>query len=147
MNIARGFVLCAALASLALSGGTALAGPSTAAHEFSGVWRNPKDTVHLQLRPCGPLICGDVVWASDEARAAAKRVSKTELLGAQLLRDFQRDDDGQARGKVFVPDLGVTFKGSARHRDIDTIRVKGCLLGNLICKSQVWTRVPEAAGH
>lgn len=116
---------------------------ASAAQDFSGVWRNPGDTVHLELRPCGENICGEVVWATDAARKAALRFSDRELVGQQLFRDFKRGEDRTARGKVFVPDLGLTFKGAAQHRDSNTIKVKGCVLGNLICKSQVWTRLPE----
>ena len=42
------------------------AAPARAAAPFTavGVWRNPKDSVHIALRPCGAEICGFVVWAS-----------------------------------------------------------------------------------
>lgn len=101
--------------------------------------------MRLELRPCGDFICGYVIWASDVARAAAARINRKDLVGQQLLRDFTLDDDGIARGKAYVPDLGLTFKGSARHIDRDTIRIKGCVVSNLICKSQVWNRVTDAA--
>lgn len=114
-----------------------------AAQDFSGVWRNPQDSVHLELHPCGENICGEVVWATDTARKAALRFSDRELVGQQLFRDFKQGEDRSARGKVFIPDLGLTFKGAARHLDSNTIKVKGCVVGNLICKSQVWTRLPE----
>jgi uncharacterized protein (DUF2147 family) len=144
MTQGRRFVIGAAAAACALAGGSA---SSRSADEFNGVWKNPKNTVHLRLRPCGPRICGDVVWATETARADAARGGKAELVGQQLLRDFMRGDDGLARGKVYVPDLGVTFKGSAQHVNEDAIKVKGCLVGGLICRSQVWTRVTDTAQH
>lgn len=142
MTQGRRFLIVAVATAIALAGGSA---SSRSADEFSGVWRNPKNTVHLQLRPCGSRICGDVVWATETARADAARGGKAELIGQQLLRDFVRGDDGLARGKVFVPDLGLTFKGYAQHVNDNAIKVKGCLVGGLICRSQVWTRVTETA--
>ena len=29
-----------------------------------GVWQNPKGTVRVQFRDCGPAICGRIIWAS-----------------------------------------------------------------------------------
>ncbi len=139
--------MCSRFANFAVALTLALvAGPAWGrAPTFDGVWRNPRDTVHLELRPCGAFICGHVIWATDAAKKAASRYSKNELVGQQLFRDFTLRDDGTARGKVFVPDLGLTFKGAAQHVNSDTIKVKGCVIGNMICKSQIWTRLPASS--
>lgn len=110
----------------------------------TGIWRNPKDSVHIALRPCGEEICGFVVFASPKAEAAARKGGTPKLLGAQLLRGFKVDRNGIGRGKVFVPDLNATFSGSAEMVDARTLRAKGCLFGAVICKTQVWTRVDNA---
>lgn len=123
---------------LATSVGVAGAAEPTS---FEGVWRNSADTLHLELRPCGVYLCGYVVWASEAAKKSARRVSNTELVGQQLMRDFSRGDGRIGRGKVFAPDLGVTFGGTAERLDANTIKAKGCVFGNLICKSQLWTRI------
>jgi uncharacterized protein (DUF2147 family) len=132
------------LAGLALSG-PVWSHPVPTHGAFNGTWRNPRDTVHLELHPCGAQICGIVIWASDASKKAAARFSKVDIVGQQLFRDFTVGEDGLARGKVYVPDLGMTFKGAAQHIDADTIKVKGCVIGNMICKSQVWKRLPGAS--
>nr|WP_232792986.1 DUF2147 domain-containing protein [Caulobacter hibisci] len=109
--------------------------------DIFGVWRNPKDSVHVEIKPCGPEVCGYVVWANDEARTDARKGSGNELLGQQLLRDFARGDKGEWRGKVFAPDVNMTFSGRVLVLDAGRLRAKGCVLGNLLCKTQVWTRV------
>jgi len=106
-----------------------------------GVWRNPKDTVHIELKPCGGQVCGFVVWASEKAEAAARKVSGKALLGQQLMRNFVIGSDHVGRGKVYVPDLNATFSGTAQQVDARTLRARGCLLANVLCKSQVWTRI------
>lgn len=129
--------------ALTLMGGPASGEPVEVAQHFTGKWRNPRDTVHLELNACGPNICGVVIWATEASKKEARRFSDRELVGQQLFRDFKLGDDGLARGKVFVPDLGLTFRGTAQHLNADSIKVKGCVIGNLICKSQVWMRLPE----
>jgi len=130
------------LLSLAIIAGLAGATEASAAELF-GRWKNPKNSVHVDIRPCGESACGYVVWASDKAKEDALRGSGRELVGMQLLRDFKPTDKGW-RGKVFVPDLNRTFSGAARLLDHQHMEAKGCLLAGVICKEQVWTRLASA---
>lgn len=113
--------------------------------EPQGVWRNPRDTVHIELKPCGVQICGYVVWVSDSALAKARKAGHPSLVGQQLMRNFIVDRDGVGRGKVFVPDLNATFSGTAVRLSATTLRARGCVLGNFLCKNQIWTRIDPAA--
>jgi uncharacterized protein (DUF2147 family) len=112
-----------------------------------GVWRNPKNSVHVEIKPCGGgSACGNVVWATDDAKADARKGGTPNLIGLQLLRDFQLQKNGSWKGKVFVPDLNMTFNGTADFPDATTMKAKGCLIGGFLCKSQTWRRVDEVAG-
>ena len=132
----------------------ALAGLSTAPPAFAqsgvftyGVWRNPKNSVHVEIKPCGDgKACGNVVWANEDAKADARKGGTPNLIGLQLLRDFQLQKNGSWRGKVFVPDLDMTLSGTADFPDATTMKAKGCLVGKFLCKSQTWRRVDVAAG-
>jgi uncharacterized protein (DUF2147 family) len=117
--------------------------PRTA--DLYGVWRNPKGSVHLEIKACGEDTCGFVVWASPEAQADVRKGGNRELVGMQLLRDFSPTGSADWKGRVFVPDLNMTFSGQVRLLDRASLRAKGCLLPNFLCKSQVWTRVDPAA--
>jgi uncharacterized protein (DUF2147 family) len=118
---------------------------ATAAPAIYGVWRNPKNSVHLEIRACETGTCGYVVWANAHAREDARKGSGKELLGMQLLRGFAPDERNVWRGKVFVPDLDRTFSGSAQLIDDRSLKAKGCFLANLFCKSQTWTRIDAGA--
>ena len=136
-----------ALAALATAlGMSAVSAPAYAADggdisRSYGVWRNPKNSVHLEIRDCGASTCGVVVWASAKAEADARKSGTDTLIGKQLLRDFEAQRDGSLKGRVWVPTLKVTLVGSADIVDSRTMRAKGCVIGNFICKSQLWTRV------
>ncbi|WP_299004167.1 DUF2147 domain-containing protein [uncultured Caulobacter sp.] len=114
------------------------------AGDIYGVWSNPKGSVHIEIKPCGEETCGNVVWANAEAQADVRKGSKRELIGMQLLRDFSPSGPVDWKGRVFVPDLNMTFSGQVRLLDRASLRAKGCLLPNFLCKSQVWTRVDSA---
>lgn len=118
---------------------------TTRSSDLFGVWRNPKGSVHIEIKSCGSETCGYVVWANAEAQADVKKGSNQGLVGMQLLRDFSASGANEWKGKVFVPDLNMTFSGQVRLLDRSSLRAKGCLLPNFLCKAQVWTRV-ESAG-
>jgi uncharacterized protein (DUF2147 family) len=135
-------VLAAAAALFVTLGaaGGAMAQDSSAG-QLSGVWRNPKNTVHVRIQPCGGNVCGTVAWASAEARDGARRAGTPNLVGAQLFREFRRQDDSRWSGRVFVPDMNRTFSGSVSLQSRDAVVVRGCLIGRFLCKSQTWVRV------
>lgn len=140
------FVKLALAAFVAAMGLAAAAAPAQAAdangvERSYGVWRNPRNSVHLEIKNCGASTCGVVVWASAKAEADARESGTDTLIGKQLLRDFQAQRDGSLKGRVWVPTLKVTLVGSADIVDTKTMRAKGCVIGNFLCKSQLWTRI------
>lgn len=134
-----------ALALTATSTGAALADASADGGALFGVWRNPKNSVHVDIRRCGAKACGYVVWASEKAKADARKGTDKPLIGMRLFENLDPSKSGVWRGKVFVPDQNRTFSGSAQPLDGKTLRAKGCLFGNVLCKSQIWTRIEEAS--
>lgn len=129
--------------ALALSMACAAAIPDAGAadHRSFGTWRNPKNSVHVRAQPCGRNMCGVVVWASDKAKADAAKGSDAPLVGSTLFRDFRQERPEIWRGKVYVPDIGKTFSGTISVKDANHLEGKGCLVGRVGCKSQIWTRI------
>lgn len=139
----RGLVL--GLALLAGAGAAmAQTGAAPRPGDVYGVWRNPKGSVHLEIKPCEARTCGVVVWASADARADVKKKNNQDLVGMQLLRDFANSNPNEWKGRVYVPDLDMTFSGQVKLLDRASLKAKGCLLPNFLCKSQTWTRVDTA---
>lgn len=128
--------ICAAL-MLAIQGTTA----SAAGEMPVGAWSNPKNSVHIRVDPCGKAMCGTVIWASEKAKAKARKGGTANLVGTQLFREFHRDGKGIWRGKVYVPDIDMTLTGSITVVDDNTITGRGCLIGPIGCKSQTWKRI------
>jgi uncharacterized protein (DUF2147 family) len=133
----------AVIAGLAAAGAAEAQAP-TQVGAIAGVWRNPKNSVHVDIKACGAAICGYVVWATPKAEADARKAGNPKLVGMQLLRDFTPRGSGW-RGKVFVPDLNATFTGTAELVDADTLKARGCLIPGIACKTQLWRRLGAAA--
>jgi uncharacterized protein (DUF2147 family) len=109
------------------------------------VLRNPSNSVHVRIHPCGKSRCGTVVWANDKAKADSARGGTHNLVGTELFREFREVSPKVWRGKVFVPDLNKVLTGTGTVKDQNTIVARGCLFAGIGCKSQTWTRVKTAA--
>ena len=125
----------------------ALASVSSVQAADLGIWTGPKDNVRVAIKSCGTSTCGTVVYASPKAEADARKSGLTTLVGQQLLRDFEPTRNGNMRGKVFVPTLKVTLVGTAEFIDARTMKAKGCVLGGLICKAQIWRRIDSVTAR
>jgi len=131
------------LASLAVTAACLLSpsGAASRSNAQDNVWRNPQNSVHVRIHPCGKSRCGTVVWANEKAKKDSARGGTPNLVGTQLFRDFREVTPKVWKGKVFVPDLNRTFSGTGTVQDQNTVVARGCLVAGMGCKSQTWTRV------
>lgn len=121
--------------------GLGLAGVASA-DPAAGVWKTaPGDTggyLHVALTPCGSALCGTIKTAYDKSNAV---LSDYEHLGKKMLWDMNSDGDGYySGGKIWAPDKDKTYS-SKMSLVGNTLEVKGCVAGGLICRGQDWTRV------
>jgi uncharacterized protein (DUF2147 family) len=128
----------AALAAAAVFASSPTAAAARA--DLSGIWVNPKGTVAVQTQACSGRLCGRIVWVSASALADAKESGVDNPVGIELLKDYRREGDGTWHGMVYVPDMGRSFHSTIVALAPDRLKISGCLLGNFICKSQIWRR-------
>lgn len=94
----------------------------------------------MTIAPCGEALCGHVEWASDKAQADARKGGTDPLVGVELLSGFVPKGEGRWRGRLFVPDLNNRSRAELRLLGPDQVKVTGCAIGRILCKSEVWTR-------
>lgn len=89
---------------------------------------------------CGTGYCGTVDWASDKAKADARKGGTEALVGTQLMTDFAPAGSAKWKGRLFIPDMNRRSKAELRMQSGGQLKVTGCAVGRIICKSQLWTR-------
>ena len=119
------------------------ASPALAANY--GVFRNPSGNVEVKLADCVKQLCGTIVKASAKAKADAAKAGQANIIGMQLFRNLMPAPQSKGKprrwdGRVYIPDKDRTVSGSAILNG-KILSVKGCLLGDKLCKSQDWMRV------
>lgn len=115
-----------------------LALPATA-DPVVGLWKTEPDrknlTSHIQIRQCGPNLCGKIVKAFDPS---GKEV-KTKNIGKELFWDVKPAGNGSYKdGTVVVPMLNVKAKANMELRG-QKLKVTGCK--GRVCDGQTWTRL------
>ena len=120
---------------------TLAAGASAApADPVIGLWSNPKGSLTVRTRRCGAQLCATVVSASDKAKAKAAKAGVPQLIGTEIFSNYRRDGEDWA-GTLYLPDRGMRVSSKLDVRDGRNMKIAGCVLGGMLCKSQVWTRV------
>jgi uncharacterized protein (DUF2147 family) len=132
--------LAASLCFALLAGSGAAAAAAEWAPDLQGIWVNPKGSVAVRTQDCGGRLCGYVVWVNAKAAADARESGLADPIGAEVLRDYRPGSDGAWHGMVYVPDMGRSFRSTLTALDPNDLRISGCLLGTLFCRSQTWHR-------
>ena len=110
------------------------------ASPIEGRWTNPKQSLVVRISRCGSNYCGIIEAAHD--RPGAKG-SSASLVGTQVLGGFRRAANGSFTGKAFDPRHGVASNAVIRVTSPNSLAIKGCVVGGLLCKEQHWRRVGQ----
>jgi len=104
---------------------------------IDGRWANPGGSVIIDIAPCGEARCGTVAWASDQAKADARK-GTGQLVGADLLTGLEERKPGQWTGRLFIPDHDMRVKARIQPVGERQLKVSGCVA--VLCRSQYWNR-------
>lgn len=129
------YLVLGAVFGLGLAG-VALADPVT------GTWKTAEGDeggyLHVSMAPCGGAVCGTIAAAFDGTGAPS---ADYEHLGKKMIWDMKAGDGGAyGGGKVWAPDSDKTYR-SKMQLSGNTLEVKGCVAGGVICRGQKWQRV------
>jgi uncharacterized protein (DUF2147 family) len=95
----------------------------------------------VRTSDCGGGLCGAIVWANGKALNDARQAGITHLIGTELLQNYRQTARKVWQGRVYVPDMGHSFPSHIVQTGPNQLTISGCLIGNLLCRSQVWRRV------
>lgn len=136
--------LSAAAVALALA-----AVPAHAAAVPEGLWSVSGGKAQVRIAACGGSVCATLVGlAKPNDRQGRPKVDKRNpdpakrgrpVIGLSLLSGMTPQGAGWT-GRFYNPDDGETYAGSLAPAPDGTLRLKGCVLGGLLCKTQVLTR-------
>ncbi len=142
----RNFVLAAAGVLLFVASAAA-EGPSPV-----GRWMTEGGKSHVQIYPCGPLLCGRIVWLREplgtdglpkvDLKNPDQSKRSQKIVGLMMMWNFAKaSDPGEwESGRIYNPEEGETYKSTLKLRPDGKLEVRGYVGISLLGKSQYWER-------
>jgi hypothetical protein len=113
-----------------------------------GTWRVTDGTANVEIAPCGNALCGTVAWTDKPDQKDNKNPDVSQrnrpVLGITVLQNMEPQRDKWV-GSVYNARDGHTYDAKISMRGDDTLRMEGCLPGDVICGGQNWSRVAQPA--
>lgn len=121
------------IATLVLVSATA----SVQATDLKGIWITEKSetgsSMAVEIFDCDGKLCGKAVDVFD--------APNRDSVGLEIIKGMKkRSDTTYKRGKIYGPDTKKWYKSKMVLQSDETLKVSGCVLGGVICRSQIWTR-------
>ena len=122
-----------------------------------GLWETGKGEARVEIAPCGPRICGEIVWLEDPAAPDGSgpkldvfnpdpALRGQEILGLRILEGVSPapDDGGRwSGGRVYDPNKGRTYRCYLELQEDGRLKVRGFLGFSLLGRTTYWTPVPR----
>jgi uncharacterized protein (DUF2147 family) len=121
--------------------------------EIAGVWLSPKANMRVRIGPCGPALCGNLIWLKDSSNPQTGEPltdrnnpdpanRNKPLLGVPMVIGLKPSRTaGEWTGQVYSPGEGKTYDANFSMDGPNGLNVEVCKLAGLLCRTLTWTRV------
>jgi uncharacterized protein (DUF2147 family) len=73
-------------------------------------------------------------------RGRSRRHLAHRGIGLQILVGLKPDGANKWSGQIYNPEDGKTYGASVSLANANTLKVQGCIVGGVICKTNTWTK-------
>jgi uncharacterized protein (DUF2147 family) len=141
----------AILWSAAVAACFAMALPACAA-DPTGVWLTEDGEARVRIYNCGQDLCGTLFSLKEpnDPETGKPKLDKFNqdkskrarpIVGIELMSGLKPNGTpDQWEGSLYNPEDGNTYKGILTAQGLLNLKLQGCVLGGLICKSEIWKR-------
>lgn len=116
-----------------------------------GIWINHEGKGAVEIKPCGPGLCGNIVWlktpVNDQGQPLIDRRNPDEtkrtrpICGLPVIGNVKRTPDGWDQGWIYNPEEGAQYDVALQAAG-DKLVVTGYKGIKLFSKTFTWTRAP-----
>jgi uncharacterized protein (DUF2147 family) len=129
---------------------------AAAANDALGLWSTEGAQAQVRITQCGEeILCGALAWlkeptdpktgrAKTDTHNADASLRNRPLIGMNILLEMKpTGTPAQWEGRVYNAEDGKIYSAYLTVTGPSSLKLEGCILGGLICKSQTWSRVQE----
>jgi uncharacterized protein (DUF2147 family) len=114
------------------------------AADITGTWNDTETSAVFSIYSCGSGVCAKIVKpkepGSKDYNNPDPALKGRPMEGIVLLSNGQKESEGKYKGTLYNPEDGNTYTGYLTLTNTNEVKLEGCVLGGLICKSRVWKR-------
>ncbi len=122
------------------------------AADVTGTWLTEEGKATVRMSDCGGALCGTIVALKDPVDPATGMpktdknnvdVSKRSrpMIGVEIVLGMKpAATPNHWTGRLYNAEDGKTYSGTLTLQNANTIKLQGCILSGIICKSSLWTR-------
>ncbi len=141
MKRKSGLTLAAACLILAIPG-TCFA----AAEDAIGTWNDTETSAKTQIYSCPGGICIKVVTPSKGRETDSYNpdpaLKGRSMAGVTIMAGAAKDGADRWKGQLYNSEDGKTYSGWVIVANKDEVKLEGCVLAGLLCKTRIWRRAP-----
>lgn len=114
------------------------------AQDVKGIWLSESGETRVKIAECGSSLCGTITWLKNprkDTENEKESLRSRDLVGTRMMYDIKPNGTNAWAGKLYNITDGKTYTGKMETSGDSSLKLSGCVLGGLICKSQTWSRV------
>lgn len=150
MHLKRILLIFTLIISTALTNAIA---SENSASDILGLWLSEKKDGVIKISKEGDSFIGHLIAFKKKKEDLGKTVldknnpdealSKKELKGIKMLKNFSFEDNEWSGGTIYDPQSGKTYKSYMSLEDKDTLNLRGYIGLPMFGRTSKWTRISE----
>jgi uncharacterized protein (DUF2147 family) len=123
----------------------------TFAADPTGTWLTEEGKATVRVADCAGALCGTIVSLKEpnDPQTGKPKLDKNNadtgkrgrtIVGMQILLALKPAGPDTWSGQIYNPEDGKTYTASVSLANATTLKVQGCILGGVICKTNTWRR-------
>jgi uncharacterized protein (DUF2147 family) len=114
------------------------------AEDALGTWKDTETGGTTQIYSCGGGICIKVVTPSKDREKdnynSDPALKGRSMAGVVIMTGASKDGADRWKGQLYNSEDGKTYTGYVIVNSKDEVKLEGCVLAGIICKSRIWRR-------
>jgi uncharacterized protein (DUF2147 family) len=116
-----------------------------AAEDAIGTWKDSETGGITEIYSCAGGVCVKVVTPSKGREKDDNNPNPSlkgrSMAGVTIMNGAAKDGNSRWKGTLYNSEDGKEYTGFIEVKSKDEVKLEGCILGGIICKSRVWKRV------
>jgi uncharacterized protein (DUF2147 family) len=116
-----------------------------AAEDAIGTWKDNDTGGITQIYTCDGGVCVKIVTPSQSREKDDNNpdpaLKGRSMAGVVIMSGAAKDGADRWKGKIYNSEDGKEYTGYIEVKSKDEVKLEGCILGGILCKTRVWRRV------